>query len=158
MTTLGHERSMSGGPSPFPQLLRLVRSSGAIGDRVVRDRLARVLHRAVAIIEFLGYRAQTALSRGHAPGAGDAVIKLAFSQLATRMARLAVDVQGPTGMLVGDGRARPRVRGSSSSSASRRSASRRGRDEVQRNVLGERLLGLPAEPRADKDVPFRTAR
>jgi len=81
-------------------------------------------------------------------------MKLAFSQLATRMARLAVDAQGATGMLVGE---QTPDHGSWQqqflSVPSFRIAA--GTDEVQRNVLGERLLGLPAEPRADKDVPFR---
>jgi alkylation response protein AidB-like acyl-CoA dehydrogenase len=154
MTTLGHERSMSGGPSPFPQLLRLVRSCGALKDHLRRAELVQC-YIGGRIIEFLGYRAQTALSQGAAPGPETSVMKLAFSQLATRMARLALDAQGATGMLVGEltpdhGSWQQQFL----SVPSFRIAA--GTDEVQRNVLGERLLGLPAEPRTDKDAPFRS--
>jgi alkylation response protein AidB-like acyl-CoA dehydrogenase len=154
MTTLGHERSMSGGPSPFPQLLRLVRGCGALQDPLRRAELVQC-YIGGRIIEFLGYRAQTALSQGGAPGPETSVMKLAFSQLATRMARLAVDAQGATGMLVGElapdhGSWQQQFL----SVPSFRIAA--GTDEVQRNVLGERMLGLPAEPRTDKDAPFRS--
>jgi alkylation response protein AidB-like acyl-CoA dehydrogenase len=154
MTTLGHERSMSGGPSPFPQLERLVRHCGALEDPSRRAELVQC-YIGGRIIEFLGNRAQTALSQGMPPGPETSVMKLAFSQLATRMARLAVDAQGPTGMLIGDDAP---DHGSWQqqflSVPSFRIAA--GTDEVQRNVLGERLLGLPAEPRADKDAPFKS--
>jgi len=153
MTTLGHERSMSGGPSPFPQLVRLVRERGALGDPVLRDQLVQCYVRS-RLIEFLGYRAQTRLSRGEAPGAETSVIKLAFSQLSTLMARVAVDAQGATGMLVGEGTPDHGTWQQLFLSApSHRIAA--GTDEVQRNVLGERVLGLPPEPRVDKDTPFR---
>jgi len=154
MTTLGHERSMSGGGSPFPQLVRLVRNQGALGDPVLRDLLVQCYVRG-RLLEFLGYRAQTRLSRGEEPGPESSVMKLAFSQLNTLMARVAIDAQGPTGMLVGE--ATPdhgTWQQQFLSTPSFRIAA--GTDEVQRNVLGERVLGLPAEPRVDKDAPFRS--
>ena len=155
MTTLGHERSMSGGPSPFPQLARLLRERGVLHDRVLRDRLVDCYVRG-RVVEFLGYRAQTALSKGRPPGPETSVMKLAFSQVATSMARLAVDAQGPTGMLLGeDTPDHGSWQQQFLSVPSFRIAA--GTDEVQRNVLGERVLGLPAEPRTDKDAPFRSA-
>jgi alkylation response protein AidB-like acyl-CoA dehydrogenase len=154
MTTLGHERSMSGGGSPFPQLVRLVRNQGALGDPVLRDLLVQCYVRG-RLLEFLGYRAQTRLSRGEEPGPESSVMKLAFSQLNTLMARVAIDAQGPTGMLVGEGTPDHGTWQQQFLSApSFRIAA--GTDEVQRNVLGERVLGLPAEPRVDKDAPFRS--
>ncbi|HVM67073.1 MAG TPA: acyl-CoA dehydrogenase family protein [Acidimicrobiales bacterium] len=153
MTTLGHERSMSGTGSPFPQLVRLVREHGRLGDPLVRDLLVQCYVRS-RVLEFLGYRAQTRLSRGDAPGPESSVMKLAFSQLATLMARVSVDAQGPTGMLVGgDAPDHGTWQQQFLSTPSFRIAA--GTDEVQRNVLGERVLGLPPEPRADKDAPFR---
>jgi alkylation response protein AidB-like acyl-CoA dehydrogenase len=81
-------------------------------------------------------------------------MKLAFSQLATLMAKVAVDAQGAMGTLVGDEAPDHGTWQQQFLSApSFRIAA--GTDEVQRNVLGERVLGLPAEPRADKDAPFR---
>jgi alkylation response protein AidB-like acyl-CoA dehydrogenase len=154
MTTLGHERSMSGGGSSFPQLVRLVRAQGKLGDAVLRDLLVQCYVRG-RLLEFLGYRAQTRLSRGEEPGPESSVMKLAFSQLNTLMARVAIDAQGPTGMLVGE--ATPdhgTWQQQFLSTPSFRIAA--GTDEVQRNVLGERVLGLPAEPRVDKDAPFRS--
>ncbi len=153
MTTLGHERSLSGGPSPFLQLVRLVRECGALDKPVLRDLLVQCYVRG-RLLEFLGYRAQTSLSKGLPPGPETSVMKLAFSQQATLIAKIAVDAQGPTGMLVGeDAPFHGSWQQQFLSVPSFRIAA--GTDEVQRNVLGERLLGLPAEPRADKDTPFR---
>jgi alkylation response protein AidB-like acyl-CoA dehydrogenase len=153
MTTLGHERSMAGGGSPFPQLVRLARECGALHDPVRRAELVQC-YIGGRILQFLGYRAQTALSQGQPPGPETSVMKLAFSQLATRIARLSVDGQGPTGMLVGeDTPDHGSWQQQFLSVPSFRIAA--GTDEVQRNVLGERMLGLPAEPRTDKDAPFR---
>jgi alkylation response protein AidB-like acyl-CoA dehydrogenase len=63
-------------------------------------------------------------------------------------------VQGAAGTLLGpDAPAGGRWQQSFLSAPSIRIAG--GSDEIQRNVVGERVLGLPAEPRIDKDLPFR---
>ena len=82
-------------------------------------------------------------------------MKLYSAKQTKRVAELALALEGPYGALAGAGRAgRRRVAAHASCSApSLRIAG--GSDQVQRNVIGERVLQLPAEPRVDKDVPFR---
>jgi hypothetical protein len=81
-------------------------------------------------------------------------MKLAFARYMQALTRTAIDAQGAHGMLGGadvadDGVWLRRFL----HSPSLRIAG--GSDQVQANIMGERALGLPAEPRADKDVPFR---
>ena len=67
---------------------------------------------------------------------------------------LALAVQGAAGMLLdGDAPEGGRWQQSFLGAPSIRIAG--GSDEIQRNVMGERVLGLPAEPRVDKGIPFR---
>jgi alkylation response protein AidB-like acyl-CoA dehydrogenase len=69
-------------------------------------------------------------------------------------AELALAIEGPAGMLAGDAAPEAgRWQQHFLSAPSIRIAG--GSDEIQRNVMGERVLGLPAEPRVDKAVPFR---
>jgi alkylation response protein AidB-like acyl-CoA dehydrogenase len=80
--------------------------------------------------------------------------KLVQSALGRQARDLALEIQGPHGMLMGDdapehGRFQVmglRVQASSIAG---------GTDEVQRNVIGERVLGLPREPQVDREVPFK---
>jgi alkylation response protein AidB-like acyl-CoA dehydrogenase len=155
MTTLSHERSMSGGPpTAFPQLLRLARSCGAEGRPDVRDGLVSC-YVGSRILEFLGFRLQTALSRGLPPGPESSVVKLAFSRLGTRSAALALTIEGTAGLLAGaDAPGGGTWQQQFLTSPSLRIAA--GSDEIQRNVIGERVLGLPSEPRPDRDAPFST--
>ncbi len=151
MTTLANERSLSGGVSSFPQVLQLARECGATADPLMRQRLVDSYTKG-QIMRYLGFRAQTAVSRGVATPAST-ILKLFNSQMATEMAQLTVDLQGARGMLLGDdtpdhGYWQQQLL----SSPSLRIAA--GSDEVQRNVIGERTLGLPHDSRLDKDVPF----
>jgi len=152
MTTLANERNLSGGMSSFPQILELARRCGATTDPGIRQRLARCYTQA-EISRYLGLRVQTALTRGRSTPE-TSIIKLFNSQRAREMAELTVAVQGPGGTLVGrdaaDGGFWQRQ---FLASPSLRIAA--GSDEVQRNVIGERVLGLPHDVRVDQDRPFR---
>jgi acyl-CoA dehydrogenase len=82
------------------------------------------------------------------------VAKLLFALTAKETAELTIALQGPRGMLVGDAAPGDGYWQQQFLSApSFRIAA--GSDEVQRNIIGERVLGLPGDVRADKDLPFK---
>jgi alkylation response protein AidB-like acyl-CoA dehydrogenase len=154
-TTLTSERSSiagGGGSTPEPSaLVDLARRSGRTGDPLVRQTLARI-HTQSALLRFLRYRTQTALSQGRPPGQEASVMKLAHSRYMRDLTRAAIDLQGAAGQLdsTQDMWLRRFLHAPSLSIAG-------GSDQVQANIIGERALGLPAEPREDRDTPFRQA-
>jgi alkylation response protein AidB-like acyl-CoA dehydrogenase len=154
-TTLGAERVLigSGGAVGFRDLARLASGQQRTGDPVLRQRLADAYIR-FEIVKYLGQRAQAARRNGAKVGAEVSVLKLAVSQNVALNGDLALALEGAPAMLLhGDApyggfwqqhflnQWGTRIGG--------------GTEQVQRNVIGERVLGLPAEPRPDKRVPFR---
>ena len=154
-TTLGAERVLigSGGAVGFRDLARLASEQERTGDRVLRQRLADAYIR-FEIVKYLGQRAQAARRNGAAVGAEASVLKLAVSQNVALNGDLALALEGATATLLhGDApyggfwqqqflnQWGTRIGG--------------GTEQVQRNVIGERVLGLPSEPRPEKRVPFR---
>jgi alkylation response protein AidB-like acyl-CoA dehydrogenase len=154
-TTLGAERVLIGGSGAvaFRDLARLAREQGRTGDVVVRQRLVDAYMR-FEILKYLGQRAQAARRKGAAVGPEASVLKLAVSRHVALNGDLALALEGATGMLLHDdapyggfwqqmflNQWGTRIGG--------------GTEQVQRNVIGERVLGLPPEPRPDKRVPFR---
>jgi alkylation response protein AidB-like acyl-CoA dehydrogenase len=156
MTTLANERTMMGGGSSGPvvaDLIELARACGADRDPTVRQGLAASWSRA-QIMRYLGYRSRTRAAHGLPPGPEASVRKLFAAWNLKRNGELALAVQGAAGMLLdGDAPAGGSWQRSFLGAPSIRIAG--GSDEIQRNVMGERVLGLPAEPRVDKDRPFR---
>ncbi|MBP7929935.1 MAG: acyl-CoA dehydrogenase family protein [Acidimicrobiia bacterium] len=156
MTTLAYERGLIGGGGAgsfkWPELERLARETNSQNDPLLRQALARA-YTNFEIMKFLRYRIQTALSKGERPGTESSVMKLFIAQHLRDVTNLALGMDGADAMLDGaDARERGLWVRQWLQAVSVRIAG--GSDEVQRNVLGERVLGLPPEPRVDKDVPF----
>jgi alkylation response protein AidB-like acyl-CoA dehydrogenase len=155
LATLGFERGHSGAEARvgggFAQLHAAARTLGRTGDPDVRRLLADVWigERLAAVA---AQRDREAALAGAPPGPIGSLRKLAWAQGLKIVSEAAETILGPR--LVADmdddlygwtehvlGAPGYRIAG--------------GSDEVQRTIIGERLLGLPAEPRADRGVPWK---
>ena len=156
MVTLSNERAHIGGAGgrfAFADLVDLARRSGVADDPVWRQQLART-YSTMEIQRFLGYRVKTAASRGIEPGPESSIMKLLLSEFLGEMGDLVLGLQGASGMLSGTD-AVDAGRWQMSFLTQWASRIGGGTDQVQRNTVGEKVLGLPPEPRPDKGVPFR---
>jgi alkylation response protein AidB-like acyl-CoA dehydrogenase len=103
---------------------------------------------------FSGLRARAAAQQGKRPGPEVSTGKLAGSQSGRRARDLGLGILGAHGMLIGDDA--PSGGAIAQMALSVQSGSiAGGTDEIQRNIIGERVLGLPKEPQVDRDLPFR---
>ena len=129
---------------------------GAFGkqdDPVVRQDVVKVFE-LLEIARYTSLRAQAAAARGQRPGPEVSTGKLMASTIVRQIRDIGLRVEGAYGMLVeGDAPMGGMIQALALFSPAVSIAG--GSDEVQRNIIGERVLGLPGEPRVDKDVPFR---
>ncbi|HZN13910.1 MAG TPA: acyl-CoA dehydrogenase family protein [Acidimicrobiales bacterium] len=126
---------------------------GKQGDALVRQDLAR-LYTLMEISRYTGLRSKAAAERGDAPGPEMSTGKLMISNLMRLMRDFMLGLEGASGMLAGsnaplNGMAQWITLFSPAISIAG------GTDEIQRNIIGERVLGLPPEPRPDKDAAFK---
>jgi alkylation response protein AidB-like acyl-CoA dehydrogenase len=154
MTTLMHERSSLGvglqvrtriALDELRQLARQTRENGhtKADSPVLRQRIAQLVIEVEAM-KLNGYRGLTAMLRGEQPGPEGSINKLMWSELNQRIQETALDVLGPSAMY-GDGEARAPERGHLSYAflRSKGNSIEGGTSEVLRNILAERVLGLP---------------
>jgi alkylation response protein AidB-like acyl-CoA dehydrogenase len=160
LTTLMNERLSigSGMPTGFNELLdfcsRVETPDGlAIDDRAVRSKLATWAIRTSGL-KYTGYRAISALSRGETPGPENSIGKLVAGATMQDIAAFALDLQGQAGVLVDPEQAAAVARFQAMLLRSPATRVEGGTDEILRNIIAERVLGLPADIRVDKDVPF----
>jgi alkylation response protein AidB-like acyl-CoA dehydrogenase len=171
VTTLMNERVSIGGnvgrrsEGPIGDALRLWRERWASDESphalALRDRLMS-LWTASEATRLTNMRASQARKAG-TPGPEGSVAKLAFAELNQKVYELCVDLMGPEGMLHSSDYPKIRPQGVSIGTTDVHKAFLRcransiegGTSEVMRNILGERVLGLPGEPRADKEVAWK---
>jgi alkylation response protein AidB-like acyl-CoA dehydrogenase len=159
LTTLMNERLTIGArlATGFPELFEfcsnLMTDEGlAIDDRATRSKLAAWAVKNSGL-KYTSYRAVSALSKGERPGPENSIGKLVSGTMMQDIAMYAMDLQGASGMLTdADTDAAGQFQGMMMSSPSTRIAG--GTDEILRNIIAERVLGLPGDIRVDKDVPF----
>ncbi len=169
MTTLMNERTSIGGGSGPPE-----RGSGAIAEAVriwteeaptrgavERDELVRRWIEAEAL-RLTNLRAAQNRRAGN-PGPEGSIAKLMFAEVNKRIYELCVDLLGAPGLTGYDyelrraeylGLVGPPGSARKMFLRSRANSIEGGTSEIQRTILGERVLGLPGEPRVDKDLPW----
>ena len=160
MTVLMGERlnqGAEGQESGMAEMIRLAaqtrRDTGtALDSAAVRLQLAQAYAEEQAERHFQA-RLRTMVSRGESPGALAALVKLAFSGRAQKMSGLALELQEMTGLAYAPNDASAAALAYDYIwSAALRVAG--GADEVLRNQLSERVLGMPGDVRSDKHLPF----
>ena len=105
------------------------------------------------VVKMTNLRSTAARKAGRQPGPEGSITKLFQAEFNQRLQNLAVDLLGPGAMAWRPGEpAAATVRGFL---RSRANTIEGGTSEIMRNILGERVLGLPKEPAVDRDVPWK---
>ena len=160
LTTLMNERlSIGSGMSiGFPELFdycnSLQTADGlAIEDPAVRTRLAQYAVKSSGL-KYTGMRAISALSKGETPGPENSIGKLVAGATMQELATFALDLQGQAGVISGEDQSEAASRFQAMLLRSPATRVEGGTDEILRNIIAERVLGRPADMRADRGMPF----
>src|SRR3984957_19011000 len=134
-----------------PDLVELAAARGSAGDPTVRQLIARA-HINDYVQAQLTARVMAAMLAGTADQAGASLIKLGLGVITPLRAAAALEIAGRRGVAWADGEpgeaAAPKLLNGRIMSIAG------GSNQIQRNIIGERILGLPREPSADSDKPF----
>ena len=154
--TDGRGRSRAGGAlatrgSTF--LIDVAKDNGAITDATIRQDLMR-LYTMNEIARYTNLRAKAAKAAGRGPGPEANTAKLAMSRITKLSRDLGPRILGAHGQLTGESAPLHGMITELTLFAPAVSIYG-GSDEIQKNIIGERVLGLPSEPRFDKDLPFK---
>ena len=160
LTTLMNERYTIGGRAgvDVDDVIELARNveledGPALSNPVIRDKLADwyVMSRG---LKYSHFRTMTALSRGETPGPQSSIGKLVTAAKLQNMSALAMDLLEQGGVITDPEYAPMAALFQTTLMTSPSARIAGGSDEILRNIIAERVLGLPPDIRVDKDVPF----
>ncbi len=169
MTTLSNERTTIGGGGGAPprgsgsiaEAVRVYRAKGDRATAVERDRLMQ-LWIEMEVLRLTNLRAAQNRKAGN-PGPEGSIAKLMFAEVNKRIFELCIDLQGADSLVGFDyamrrsdvlGLVGPPGTSRKFFLRSRANSIEGGTSEIQRNILGERILGLPGDVRVDKELPW----
>ena len=164
MTLLGYERGEAAATLPIrfqaelDRLMIMAKERGVAGDPIIRQRLAWC-YTKVQMMRYLGMRTLTKFMQGHRPGPDGAIFKLYWSEYHKVVTELAMDIMGVEG-LAPTGRHPSSAFQTDDAGApnstwswagvflnARAGSIYAGSSQIQRNIIGEMVLGLPKEPK-----------
>jgi alkylation response protein AidB-like acyl-CoA dehydrogenase len=167
-TTLGFER---GGNSlgrvtryaiAFNQLVKATKQLKRNGKPLIEDAAVRAklgkLGAELEVQRYAGLRVLSALNKGDAPGAASSITKLSYTEFEKRYYETALEILGPWGQMMTAREEFEEIDTSSGEAGTwataflwaRAGTIYSGSSEIQKNIIGERVLGLPKEVRADR--------
>jgi len=171
---LFHERRVVGGASPYAgvarargsgrpaqrgpeaDLLRLAADAGRDADPVTRQLIGEA-HVLATVRRQLVQRVTVGVRRGKLPAAAGSLQKLMTATASARIASIGLEIAEASGVVCRPGNDIAERVGRDYL-VRQASCIGGGTNEIQRNMISERLLGMPKEPRANEDGPFRDAR
>jgi len=160
LTTLMNERLAIGGSiaTGVPEVQELVDAlpmgnGRAVDNPAVRSKLAD-WHAKAAGLRNTAARSLSALSKGETPGPENSIGKLVAGGMMQDIAKFAMDIQGPGALVLDPEHAEGNARFQAMLLRSPAIRIEGGTDQILRNIIAERVLGLPADMRADKGLAF----
>ena len=159
---MSERKAVSGSGAALPgtvtgrSISALIKRHAPVTDPMLRQRLAQA-YIEDRLVSFTNQRATVRRRTGQPLGPEGSVSKLFFSEHTQRVQTLALDLEGPHGQAWPEGDRW--LQGTAWSFLRVRSKTiAGGTSEIQRNILGERILGLPKESEVDRDIPWSEVR
>ena len=161
LVTLMNERLAVGGSSgpDYKTIMELARQTDTVGGSAMKDGGFREKladwYVAAEGLKMTRFRTMTALSRGQTPGAESSIGKIIAANQMQEMSNYGVEMEDQYGILADPAEAPMQAAFQQSLLWAPGLRIAGGTDEILKNIIAERVLGLPGDVRVDKDVAFK---